>query len=125
MSIVDKINNLILIYNQQINLESLRVITDLKWLLSYIEENPVVVEPQEEIKIKVKKEQTSEIWDINLWEASEVNSLNNFIITETKEENNIAEKAMEYLKSIKAKGIYNYKSEEKLIARAIKEWFTI
>jgi hypothetical protein len=32
---------------------------------------------------------------------------------------------MEYLKSIKAKGIYNYKSDDKLIERAIKEWFIL
>jgi hypothetical protein len=31
---------------------------------------------------------------------------------------------MEYLKSIKAKGL-NYKSDYKLIERAIKEWFIL
>lgn len=68
----------------------------------------------------------------------ELNKIKELLTTETqevkiedktqeppKDNNEQAEKAMEYLKSIKAKGIYNYKDNEKLIERAVKEWFII
>lgn len=90
MSIVDKINNLILIYNQQINLESLRVITDLKWLLSYIEENPVVIE--EEKKPKQVKEAK-----VNKYTPEEIDALESIKeLNETPIEKDIKELRAEY-----------------------------
>ena len=45
-------------------------------------------------------------------------------ITEPKEDNTV-ERAMEYLKSIKAKGLHLYKDSQKIIDKAVSEWFTI
>lgn len=54
--IIDKLKELILIYSQQISLESLRVITDMRMLLE-------IVEPKEEIKEEPKQIIKEEVSD--------------------------------------------------------------
>lgn len=62
--IIDKLKELILIYSQQISLESLRVITDMKMLLE-------IVEPKEEIKEEPKQIIKEEVSDKTIEELRE------------------------------------------------------
>jgi predicted acyltransferase (DUF342 family) len=113
MSPIEILDNLISRLNNLFTVQTQEVIPELNKIKELLEqktqEKPVVIVAEkqisDEVVEQVKQEPTEEI-----------------IMEEcpTPKET-ISERAMEYLKSIKAKGIYNYKSDDKLIERAIKE----
>lgn len=67
---------------------------------------PVVIEPQKTLSNETTPE------------------LNKVPVEVKPVENDVAIRAMEYLRNKKCKGL-NYRSDDNLIARAVKEWFTV
>ena len=136
MSPIEILENLISRLNNLFTVQTQEVIPELNKIKELLEqkpqEKPVVIVAEKEISNEVVEEvkqepiETFSTEEYKKWDEIIVTTENNNIVkNQMREDWTTAKRAMEYLKSIKAKGIYNYKSEEKLIARAIKEWFTI
>lgn len=102
MSPIEILENLISRLNNLFTVQTQEVIPELNKIKELLEqkpqEKPVVIVAEKDI-------------------------INEEVKQELIEENNITEKAMEYLKSKWVKGLHFYKDDKKIISKAISLWF--
>ena len=103
-------------------------------ILPIINEVISMLQQNEEIKtekpvktvVEIKQKEAKEPKAVITLEVKEdVNEITEPTEPTEPKEDNTAERAMEYLKSIKAKGLHLYKDSQKIIDKAVKEWFVL
>jgi len=99
----EKLTSLIRVLDRNLSIRSMEILPQLREIETEINEYLSEISQKKEVK-QNNEEPKEEQKDI----------------TKTDD---VATRAMDYLVSIKAKGIYNYKDNDKLIERAVKEWF--